>query len=102
MKYSCVMLRKDPVIRPKERFDFGLFQVVMSPVGDRLVADHVEPGDDLMHHSLEELLQRSLLLLKRVELLLEKLDCLLVILLGDLRREVVMETLGITFDLDVN
>ena len=34
--------------------------------------------------------------------MLEKLDRLLVILLGDLRWKVVMETLGISFDLDVN
>ena len=68
-------------------------EIVLSPVGDRLVADHVEPGGDLVNDPLEEALRRSLDFLKRVELMLEQLDCLLVVLLGDLRREIVMKIL---------
>ena len=55
-----------------------------------------------MNDPLEEALRRSLDFLKRVELMLEQLDCLLVVLLGDLRREIVMKPFCVCLDLNVN
>ena len=102
MKYSCVMFRQKPGQWVQREVGLRHVEIVLSPVGDRLVADHVEPGDDLVHDPLEEALRRSLDFLKSVELMLEQLDCLLVVLLCDLRRKIVMKPFRVCLDLDVN
>ena len=77
-------------------------QIILSSVGDRIAADHAEPSDDLMHDTLEEALRRRLDLLKRVELLLEQFDRLLVILLCNLRWKIMVEPFSVCLGLNVD
>ena len=77
-------------------------QVVLRAVRHRFVADHAEPRHDLVGDALEEGLRWSFDPFQWVKLRLEEFDGLLVVLLCDLRREVVVKSLRVCLHLDVD